>query len=76
MGSYFDLPTCQQLFKTSVKQLNTCGGNRDGVNDHALSAGAGNGTGANAVGSSVNTGIPLYKPGNAYRINNDYLSFL
>jgi iron complex outermembrane recepter protein len=76
VGSYFDLPTCQQLFNASFVELNTRGGNRDGVNDCTRTAGAGNGTAANAVGSSVDTGIPLYKPGNAYRINNDYQSFL
>ena len=76
VGSYFDLPTCQQLFNTTFVQLNTRGGNRDGVNDCVRTAGAGNGTGANAVGTGVDTGIPLYKPGNAYRINNDYQSFL
>jgi len=76
VGSYFDLPTCQQLFNTSFVQLNTRGGNRDGVNDCVRTAGAGNGTGANAVGTGVDTGIPLYKPGNAYRVNNDYQSFL
>ena len=76
VGSYFDLPTCQQLFNTTFVQLNTRGGNRDGVNDCVRTAGAGNGTGANAVGTGVDTGIPLYKPGNAYRVNNDYQSFL
>jgi iron complex outermembrane recepter protein len=76
VGSYFDLPTCQQLFNTSFIPLNTRGGNRDGVNDCTRTAPAGNGTGANAVGSSLDTGIPLYKADNAYRVNNDYQSFL
>jgi iron complex outermembrane recepter protein len=76
VGSYFDVPTCQQLFNTTFTQLNTRGGNRDGVNDCTRTAGAGNGTGGNAVGSSIDTGIPLYKPDNAYRVNNDYQSFL
>jgi iron complex outermembrane recepter protein len=76
LGSYFDLPTCQQLFNTSFVQLNTRGGNRDGVNDCTRTAAAGNGTGANAVGSSIDTGIPILKPDNAYRVNNDYQSFL
>ncbi len=76
LGSYFDQPTCQQLFNTSFVALNTRGGNRDGVNDCVRTVGAGNGTTTNAVGTGVDTGIPLYKPGNAYRINNDYQSFL
>jgi iron complex outermembrane recepter protein len=76
IGSYFDLPSCQQLFNTTFVALNTRGGNRDGVNDCTRTVGAGNGTGANAVGSAVDTGIPLYKPGDAYRVNNDYQSFL
>ena len=76
VGSYFDLPTCQQLFNTTFVQLNTRGGNRDGVNDCVRTRGAANGTGANAVGTGVDTGIPLHKPGDAYRINNDYQSFL
>jgi iron complex outermembrane recepter protein len=76
VGSYFDLPTCQQLFNTSFIPLNTRGGNRDGVNDCTRTAPAGNGTGANAVGTSIDTGIPLYKGDDAYRVNNDYQSFL
>jgi iron complex outermembrane recepter protein len=76
VGSYFDLPTCQQLFNTTFVQLNTRGGNRDGVNDCTRTVGAGNGTGANAVGTGVDTGIPLYKPGNSTRVDNDYQSFL
>ncbi len=76
VGSYFDLPSCQQLFNTTFVALNTRGGNRDGVNDCTRTVAAGNGTGANAVGSSLDTGIPLYKPENVYRINNDYQSFL
>jgi iron complex outermembrane recepter protein len=76
VGSYFDLPTCQQLFNTSFIPLNTRGGNRDGVNDCTRTAPAGNGTGTNAVGSSLDTGIPLHKADNAYRVNNDYQSFL
>ena len=76
VGSYFDLPTCQQLFNTTFVQLNTRGGNRDGVNDCVRTRGAANGTGANAPGTGVDTGIPLYKPGDAYRVNNDYQSFL
>ena len=76
VGSYFDLPSCQQLFNTTFVAFNTRGGNRDGVNDCTRTVGAGAGTGANAPGTAVDVGIPLYKPGNAYRINNDFQSSL
>lgn len=76
VGTYLDVPTCQQLFNTTFTALNTRGGNNDNIVDCTRTAGAGAGTGANAIGSGVNLGIPLYAPGNAYRINNDYQSFL
>ncbi len=76
LGTYLDVPTCQQLFNASFTVLNTRGGNRDGVNDCVRTAGAGAGTGANAVGAASDLGIPIYAPGNAYRVNTDYQSFL
>jgi iron complex outermembrane recepter protein len=75
-GTYLHTPSCQQLFNTSFLALNTRGGNRDAVNDCTRTQGAGNGTGANAVGTGVDLGIPLFKPGQLDRINNDYQSFL
>jgi iron complex outermembrane recepter protein len=75
-GTYLHTPSCQQLFNTSFLALNTRGGNRDAVNDCTRTQGAGNGTGANAVGTGVDLGIPLFKPGQLTRINNDYQSFL
>ncbi len=61
-GTYFDVPSRQQLFNaTPVTNLNTRGGNRDGVND-AL------------PGSAVATsdlGVPIFAPGDAYRIDTD-----
>ncbi len=61
-GTYFDVPSRQQLFNaTVVTNLNTRGGNRDGVND-AL------------PGSAVATsdlGVPIFAPGDAYRIDTD-----
>ena len=76
-GTYLDTASCQQLFNaTPLTTLNTRGGNRDAVNDCTRTVGAGNGTGANAVGTGVDLGVPLYKPGNFAAINNDYQPFL
>ena len=61
-GSYFDVPTRQQLYNaTPVFGLNTRGGNRDGIND-AL------------PGSTVATsdlGVPIFAPNDPYRIDTD-----
>jgi iron complex outermembrane recepter protein len=77
VGTYLDTASCQQLFNsTLVTNLNTRGGNRDGVNDCTRTVGAGAGTGANAAGTSVDLGVPIYRPGDFSRINNDYQSFL
>ena len=75
-GTYLHLPSCQQLFNTTFSSINTRGGNRDAVNDCTRTQGAGAGTGANAVGTGVDLGIPSYKPGVMNRINNDYAPFL
>ena len=76
-GTFLHSPSCQQLFNaTLVTNINTRGGNRDAVNDCTRAQGAGAGTGANAVGSSVDLGVPLYRPGDMYRIDNDYQPFL
>jgi iron complex outermembrane receptor protein len=61
-GTYFDVGSRQQLFNaTVVSDLNTRGGNRDGVFD-AL------------PGSAVATsdlGVPIFAPGNPYLIDTD-----
>ncbi len=75
-GTFLHTPSCQQLFNATVTAINSRGGNRDGVNDCTRTVGAGAGTGANATGTSVDLGIPLHKPGQLDRINNDYRSFL
>ncbi len=75
-GTYLHTPSCQQLFNASFLALNTRGGNRDAVNDCTRTQGAAAGTGANAIGSGVDLGVPLFKPGKMDRINNDYQSFL
>ena len=76
-GTFLHTPSCQQLFNaTLVTGINTRGGNRDGVNDCTRTQGAGAGTGANAVGTGVDLGVPMYQAGNMYRINNDYRPFL
>ena len=62
LGTYFDVGSRQQLFNaTVVRDLNTRGGNRDGVFD-AL------------PGSTVATsdlGVPIFAAGNPYLINTD-----
>jgi iron complex outermembrane receptor protein len=75
-GTYYHQPSCQQLFNADFLSLNVRPGNRDGINDCTRTVGAGSGTGANAVGSGVDLGIPNYKPNDLYRINNDYRTFL
>ena len=77
VGTYLHTASCQQLFNASpLTTINTRGGNRDGVNDCTRTVGAGNGTGANAIGTGVDLGVPLYKPGDFAAINNDYQPFL
>ncbi len=71
-GTYLHTPSCQQLFNADRLVLNTRGGNRDAVNDCTRTEGAGAGTGANAVGTGVDLGVPLYAPGQLDRIDNDY----
>ena len=71
-GTYYDRASCQQLFNSSLVILNVRPGNRDGVSDCTRTVGAGAGTGANAIGTGVDQGIPIYKPGNGYRIDTDY----
>ncbi len=75
-GTYLHTASCQQLFNADFLALNTRGGNRDAVNDCTRTQGAAAGTAANAVGSAVDLGIPLHKPGQMASINNDYQSFL
>ena len=74
-GSYFDQASCQQLFNSSLVVLNVRPGNRDGVNDCTRTVGAGNGTGANAIGAGVDLGIPIHAPGNGYRIDTNYQTY-
>jgi iron complex outermembrane recepter protein len=62
LGTYYDVGSRQQLFNaTVVRDLNTRGGNRDGIND-AL------------PGSTVATsdlGVPIFAAGDPYRIDTD-----
>jgi iron complex outermembrane recepter protein len=57
VGSYFDVPSNQQLFNATPIFLNTRGGNRDGIVDAPLAS---------------DQGIPLFAAGDPYSINNDY----
>jgi iron complex outermembrane receptor protein len=75
-GTYVHTPSCQQLFNSTLTVMNVRPGNRDAVSDCTRTVGAGAGTGANAVGSTVDLGIPLYQAGNTYRVDNDYTSYL
>ncbi len=74
-GTYYDTASCQQLFNSTLVVINGRGGNRDGVNDCTRTVGAGAGTGANAAGTGVDLGIPIYRAGNAYRIDTDYQTY-
>ena len=75
-GTYYDRASCQQLFNATMLVFNVRPGNRDGVSDCTRTVGAGAGTGANAIGSAVDLGIPLYRAGDLYRVNTDYHSAL
>ena len=75
-GTFLDRASCLQLFNASVLTLNVRGGNRDGVNDCTRTVGAGAGTGTGAIGASVDLGIPIHAAGNAYRIDNNYQTYL
>jgi iron complex outermembrane recepter protein len=57
VGSYFYTPTNAQLFNATPVILNTRGGNRDGVVDAPL---------------TIDNGVPIFAPGDPYRIDNDY----
>jgi iron complex outermembrane recepter protein len=61
VGSYFDIPSNQQLFNATPVILNTRGGNRDGIIDAPL---------------PTDQGIPLFAAGNPYLINNEYRGLL
>ena len=76
IGLYIDPASCQPLYNASFTAINSRGTLRDAVNDCTRTVGAGAGTGANAAGTGVDLGIPLFKPGDFYRINNDYRSML
>ncbi|HLL10695.1 MAG TPA: TonB-dependent receptor, partial [Rubrivivax sp.] len=76
IGSYLHQPSCQPLYNATFLAFNTRATLRDNVNDCTRTVGAGAGTGANAAGTGVDLGIPLYKPGNFYRIDNEYRSVL
>ncbi len=76
VGTYYDLASCQQLFNTTKVVLNVRAGNRDGVADCTRTVGAGAGTGATAIGTTLDAGVPLYRAGDGYRVDTDYQSFL
>lgn len=60
IGSYFDVGSRQQLFNATPVFLNTRPGNRDGVND-PLPGGA----------ATSDLGVPIFAPGDGYRIDTD-----
>jgi iron complex outermembrane receptor protein len=57
VGSYFHVPSNQQLFNATPVILNTRAGNRDAIVDAPL---------------TIDAGIPLFAAGDPYRIDNDY----
>jgi iron complex outermembrane recepter protein len=57
VGSYFDVPSNQQLFNATPIILNTRAGNRDGIIDPPL---------------TIDAGVPIFAAGNPYRIDNDF----
>jgi iron complex outermembrane recepter protein len=67
-GTYFYTPTNAQLYNaTPVFGLNTRGGNRDGVPDQLTGA---------PTPSTTDLGVPIYAPGNPYRIDTDQKTLL
>jgi iron complex outermembrane receptor protein len=65
-GTYFDVASRQQLYNaTPVFNLNTRGGNRDGVND-ALPGGT----------ATSDLGVPIAAPGDGYTIDTDQPTLL
>lgn len=61
-GTFFDVPSNQQLFNaTPIRNLNTRGGNRDGVVDAPL---------------TIDAGIPLFAAGDPYTIDTDQKTIL
>ncbi len=66
-GTYLHTPSCQQFFNTTFTAINSRGGNRDAVNDSTRTQGVGAGTGANAVGSALDLGIPAKARDPAHR---------
>lgn len=66
IGTYFDVGSRQQLYNgTPVRNLNTRGGNRDGVND-ALPGGT----------ATSDLGVPIAAPGDGYTIDTDQQTIL
>jgi iron complex outermembrane receptor protein len=62
VGSYFDVNSRQQLYNGTPVVFNTRGGNRDGINDVLPGA-------STPAGSDL--GVPIYAPGDPYRIDTD-----
>ncbi len=71
-GTYLDVASCQGLFNATPVFINPRGGNRDNVNDCTRTVAAPGTT----VGSAVDLGIPLYRSGDAYEVDNDFQSTL
>jgi iron complex outermembrane recepter protein len=71
IGTYVDPATCQALFNATTYLLNSRGNNLDGVNDCTTTAA----TPTRAAGVGVDLGIPIYKPGARYVVDNDYRTF-
>lgn len=71
IGTYVDPGTCQPFFNATVYLLNSRGNNLDGVSDCTTTTA----TPTTAVGVNRDLGIPIYKPGEKYVVDNDYRTF-
>ena len=71
IGTYYDLATCQPFFNASLLLINSRGNNRDAVSDCVTTAS----TPSVASGVGVDLGIPIYRPGAKYHVDNNYRTF-
>ena len=71
IGTYIDTGTCQPFFNATLVPINSRANNLDGIADCTTTAA----TPTRAAGVGVDLGIPIYRPGEKYRVDNDYRTF-
>ena len=71
IGTYVDPATCQPFFNATLVPINSRANNLDGVADCTTTAA----TPTRAAGVGVDLGIPIYRPGEKYNVDNDYRTF-